>query len=67
MSLKDHIRNDEIRRRTNVEDVISRTASIKCSWVGQWTDKAKNDGLKISCSNDQDTTREAWEDHRNDG
>ncbi|KAL3271654.1 hypothetical protein HHI36_022128 [Cryptolaemus montrouzieri] len=33
-SLKDRVRNDEIRRRTRVSDIIKRTAELKWRWVG---------------------------------
>ncbi|XP_050306270.1 uncharacterized protein LOC126743283 [Anthonomus grandis grandis] len=46
-SLRDHIRNDEIRRRTKVTDVMRRVAELKWRWAGhvarqdpsRWTNK----------------------------
>ena len=34
LTLRDRIRNEEIRRRTGVEDVIVRIAKLKWNWAG---------------------------------
>lgn len=34
VNVRDHIRNEKIRRRTKVEDVIKRTAPLKWAWAG---------------------------------
>ena len=34
VSLKDRIKNEEIRRRTRVQDVMVRIARLKWSWAG---------------------------------
>lgn len=34
VSLRDHIRNEEIRQRTGVTDVIARIARLKWNWAG---------------------------------
>ncbi|CAH1224416.1 unnamed protein product [Diabrotica balteata] len=34
VSLREHIRNEDIRSRTKVEDVIGRIAQMKWNWVG---------------------------------
>ena len=63
--LRERIRNQNIRRRTGVTDVIERTAKLKWQWVGhigrqdreRWTIKIIN----------QETLKEKLEDLRNDG
>lgn len=35
VSLRDHIRNEELRRRTGVTDIIERISKLKWNWAGQ--------------------------------
>ncbi|CAH2242647.1 jg8469 [Pararge aegeria aegeria] len=41
-SLRDHIRNEEIRRRTKVTDIAQRVAKLKWRWAGHIV--RRNDG-----------------------
>jgi len=34
VSLRDHIRNEELRRRTDVTDVVVHAAKLKWNWAG---------------------------------
>lgn len=45
IGLRDHITNENIRQRTKVEDVITRIAHLKWSWVGH---VARQDDLRWS-------------------
>ncbi|CAH2261416.1 jg26747 [Pararge aegeria aegeria] len=48
VSLRDQIRNEEIRRRTRVTDIAERVAKLKWQWAGQKARKTDGSwGLKV--------------------
>jgi hypothetical protein len=42
VSLRDRIRNDEIRKRTKVTDIARRIADLKWQWAGHIAERSSN-------------------------
>lgn len=65
VSLRDKIRNEEIRRRTKVVDIIQRIAELKWQWVGHVARLGVD--RRVSKLGDQGKKRGVSAGHRGDG
>ncbi|KAI8420615.1 hypothetical protein MSG28_007859 [Choristoneura fumiferana] len=62
VSLRDRIRNTEIRRRTKVTDIAGKICKLKWQWAGHIARRTDNRWGEKSSSGDHEPEDEAWTD-----